>query len=163
MTFSLADQTVYFLWSLLFGVILSALYDFVRLLRFMGFNRLWQIIITDVLYFFLCAVLTVLFALPFNKGAVRYFVLFGEAVGFVVYRFTLGEITARIYCFVIRILSAIFKKCSKYIGIFLNKLLKANRFVVYNVGVIIHKVQNIVFKRKGTNSYEQKRRKKASP
>ena len=65
MGFSLADQTVYFLYSLLFGVMLSALYDVVRILRFMGFTKLWQIILSDVLYFFVCAVLTVLFALPF--------------------------------------------------------------------------------------------------
>lgn len=155
MGFSLADQTVYFLFSLLFGVILSALYDGVRILRFMGFTKLWQIILTDVLYFLVCSVLTVLFALPFNKGAVRYFVLFGEAVGFIVYRFTLGEVMASVYCFIISFIRNVLKKSLKYLLFFSKKVLKANRFVVYNVGVIIHKLQNIVFKKK-RNSYEQK-------
>ena len=155
MGFSLADQTVYFLYSLLFGVMLSALYDVVRILRFMGFTKLWQIILTDILYFFVCAVLTVLFALPFNKGSVRYFVLFGEAVGFIVYRFTLGEQMATVYCFIIRVVRKVAQKSLKYLLIFSNKVLKANRFVVYNVGVIIHKVQNIVSKKKRIN-YEQK-------
>ncbi len=155
MGFSLADQTVYFLYSLVFGVMLSALYDIVRILRFMGFTKLWQIILSDVLYFFICAVLTVLFALPFNKGSVRYFVLFGEAVGFIVYRFTLGEKMAVVYCFIIRIVRKVVQKSLKYLLIFSNKVLKANRFVVYNVGVIIHKVQNIVFRNKRLD-YEQK-------
>ena len=157
MEFSLATQTVYFLYSILFGIILSAVYDIVRVIRFMGFTKLWQIILSDVVYFFICAVLTFLFSLPFNNGSVRYFVLFGEAVGFILYRFTLGEVMAKVYCFLIRIIRRIFKKSLEILIFFSNKLLKANRFVVYNVGVIIHKVQNIVFKRKGNDNNERKR------
>ncbi len=163
MEFSLADQTIYFLSSLLFGVILSALYDVVRVLRFLGFTKQWQIIVSDILYFTVCAFLTVLFSLPFNKGAVRYFVLFGEAVGFIVYRFTLGEVSAKIYSFLIHIMRKFIEKSLKILRKILNKLLKANRFVVYNVGVIIHKVQNIVFSKKRDNKYEQKRSKKTAP
>ncbi len=157
MTFSLADQTVYFLCSLLFGVILSALYDGVRVLRFIGFTKLWQIILSDVIFFLVCAFLTVLFALPFNKGMVRYFTLFGEAVGFVVYRFTLGEVIASFYCYVISVLRKFFKKSMKIIRFFCTKLLKGSRFVVYNVGVIMYKIQNIVFKIKRTD-YEHTKR-----
>ena len=157
MEFSLATQTVYFLYSILFGIILSAVYDVVRVIRFMGFTKLWQIILSDVVYFFICAVLTFLFSLPFNNGSVRYFVLFGEAVGFILYRFTLGEVMAKVYCFLIRIIRRIFKKSLEILIFFSNKLLKANRFVVYNVPVIIHKVQNIVFKRKGNDNNERKR------
>lgn len=163
MEFSLASQTVYFLYSILFGLILSALYDVVRVLRFSGFTKVWQIILTDILYFFLCAFLTFLFALPFNKGSVRYFVIFGEAVGFVLYRYTLGEVMASVYCFIIRLIHKIFEKSLKIVLFFSNKLLKANRFVVYNVSVIIHKVQNIVFTRKGNDNNERKRNKETAP
>ncbi len=157
MGFSLADQTVYFLFSLLFGVILSSLYDIVRVLRFSGLTKLWQIVMSDVLYFALCAFLTVLFALPFNNGSVRYFVLLGEAVGFVVYRFTLGEYMAVVYCFIIDVLRKFFVKSLKILKYFSNKVLKANRFVVYNVGVIIDKIQNIVFNIKGKDYGHRKR------
>ncbi len=156
MLFTVADQTVYFLFSLLFGVMISALYDVFRILRFCGFNRLWQIIFTDILYVFICAVLTALFAMPFNKGDVRYFVLFGEAVGFVVYRFTLGELMTPIYSFLIRLFKVIIEKSLKILGVFSNKVLKLNRFVVYNVGGILYKAQNIVFKKKRT-VYEHKK------
>lgn len=157
MIFSLADQTVYFLFSLLFGVILSFMYDVIRVLRFIGLNKLWQIIVGDMFYFTLCAFLTVLFALPFNNGSVRYFVLFGEAVGFIVYRFTLGEYMSVFYCFIIRVFRKIFVKSLKILEFFSNKVLKANRFVVYNVGVIIDKIQNIVFNIKGKD-YEHRKR-----
>ncbi len=157
MIFSLADQTVYFLFSLLFGVILSFMYDVIRVLRFIGLNKLWQIIVGDIFYFTFCAFLTVLFALPFNNGSVRYFVLFGEAVGFIVYRFTLGEYMSVFYCFIIRVFRKIFVKSLKILEFFSNKVLKANRFVVYNVGVIIDKIQNIVFNIKGKD-YEHRKR-----
>ena len=157
MIFSLADQTVYFLFSLLFGVILSFMYDVIRVLRFIGLNKLWQIIVGDIFYFTLCAFLTALFALPFNNGSVRYFVLFGEAVGFIVYRFTLGEYMSVFYCFIIRVFRKIFVKSLKILEFFSNKVLKANRFVVYNVGVIIDKIQNIVFNIKGKD-YEHRKR-----
>ena len=157
MIFSLADQTVYFLFSLLFGVILSFMYDVIRVLRFIGLNKLWQIIVGDMFYFTLCAFLTVLFALPFNNGSVRYFVLFGEAVGFIVYRFTLGEYMSVFYCFIIRVFRKIFVKSLKILEFFFFFLLKANRFVVYNVGVLIDKIQNIVFNIKGKD-YEHRKR-----
>lgn len=162
MSFSLADQTVYFLFSLLFGVMLSALYDVVRILRFCGVTKLWQIILSDVLFFFVCAFLTVLFALPFNKGYVRYFAIFGEAVGFVVYRFTLGEVTAAVYGFFIRFFRKCVEKSLKYLLLFSNKLLKVSVFVVYNVGVIFRKIQNIVFFKKRTNHEQRKRNKKTT-
>lgn len=160
MEFTLSQQTVYFLYSILFGIILSVLYDIVRILRFCGFNRAWQIVLSDVLYFVLCAFLTVLFALPFNKGEVRYFVLFGEALGFVLYRFTVGEYSARIYQFFIHIISMLFRKTFKYLIKISNKVLKANRFVVYNIGVVVKKLQNIVFKKRKGNFYEHKKRDK---
>ena len=155
MEFSLADQTVYFLFSLLFGVILSALYDVVVVLRIIGLNKLWQTITLDVLYMFLCAVLTVLFAMPFNKGEVRYFVLFGEIIGFFVYRYTLGGLSVKIYSEIIRFIRLIIEKSLQISRFFLHKVLKVNRFVVYNVGVILYKAQNIVFK-KNRKNYEHK-------
>lgn len=155
MEFSLADQTVYFLFSLLFGVILSALYDMIVVLRLLGFTKLWQTITFDVLYMFLCAVLTVLFAMPFNKGEVRYFVLFGEIIGFLVHRYTLGGVSEKIYSKIIRIIRVIIEKSLQISRFFLHKVLKVNRFVVYNVGVILYKAQNIVFKKK-RKSYEHK-------
>lgn len=133
------------------------MYDVIRVLRFIGLNKLWQIIVGDIFYFTLCAFLTVLFALPFNNGSVRYFVLFGEAVGFIVYRFTLGEYMSVFYCFIIRVFRKIFVKSLKILEFFSNKVLKANRFVVYNVGVIIDKIQNIVFNIKGKD-YEHRKR-----
>lgn len=154
--FSLTDQTIYFLFSLLFGVALAVLYDFVRILHIIGFNKPFKIILTDVLYFIMCAFLTVLFALPFNNGSVRYFVLFGEAVGFVVYRFTLGELSYKLYNAFISIFSKVMKKSLKYMRVFLNKLLKAYGLVVYNVCVVIHKIQNIVFKKRKVYEHKEK-------
>lgn len=149
MEFPLAAQTVYFLYSLLFGVILSVMYDFVRIMRFCSINRKWQIILSDIVYFIICSFLTVLFALPFNKGGVRGFVLFGESLGFLTYRFTIGQVLAPFYCTLIGFFTKIMQKSCKILRLFFNKLLKACILVVYNISVKIHKVQNIVLRKNG--------------
>ena len=74
---SLADQTSYFLWSLVLGLVLGALYDIVRAVRMLTKARGARVIISDVLFFTVCGVITSLFALPFNKGDVRAFIIFG--------------------------------------------------------------------------------------
>lgn len=157
MRFSLADQTIYFLCSILFGLVISALYDVFKLLRLLGFTKLWQMVLWDVLYFLLTAFMTVMFALPFNRGAVRYFVIFGEALGFFTYRFTLGSLTTPVFVFLIRVFRKIFKKSLEILRKISNKLLKLCECVVYNTSGIIYKTQNIVFKKK-RNKYEHKKR-----
>lgn len=157
MRFSLADQTVYFLCSILFGLMVSALYDVFRLLRLLGFTKLWQMILSDVLYFLITAFLTVLFSLPFNVGVVRYFVIFGIALGFFTYRFTLGTLTTPVFTFFIRVFQKIFKKTLEILRKISNKLLKLYRKLVYNKAVILYKTQNVVFKKK-RNKYEHKKR-----
>ena len=113
MWFSLADQTVYFLWSLVFGAALAAVYDIVRAARMLLKASHIHIVISDVIFFAACGVLTSLFALPFNKGDVRAFIVFGEAVGFLSYRLTLGGIMGKFYAFLSAVLRRIVQKTRK--------------------------------------------------
>ncbi len=157
MRFTLADQTVYFLCSILFGLVISALYDVFKLFRLLGFTKLWQMILSDVLYFIVSAFLTVMFSLPFNTGQVRYFVIFGMILGFFTYRFTLGTLTTSVFTFFIRVFQKIFKKSLEILRKISNKLLKLCRKLVYNKAVILYRTQNVVFKKK-RNKYEHKKR-----
>lgn len=155
MVLPLASETVYFLYSIVFGILLSVLYDVIRILRFCSINRPWQIILSDILYFVLCAFLTVMFALPANNGRVRGFALFGEGLGFLMYRFTIGAVLAPFYCAIVGFFSKFMKKSCKIMRLFFKKLLKGYISVVYNIGVKIHQVQNVVLKKK-RKSHEKK-------
>lgn len=78
---TLSEQTVYFFASVVFGAALSALYGLVRLIRVLVDRNFFDVI-SDILFFIAAGVLTSLFALPFNKGDVRGFIVLGEAIGF---------------------------------------------------------------------------------
>lgn len=140
MWFSLSDQTAYFLRSLVLGLLLGVLYDVVRAIRMLCRAGRVHLMISDVLFFTLCGVITSLFALPFNKGDVRAFIVFGEAVGFLSYRLTLGGIMGKFYAFLSAVLRRIVQKTRKILEKIFDFLLKAAAGLVYNVGVIIDKL-----------------------
>ena len=137
MGFSLSDQTAYFLWSIVFGMALAALYDLLRAVRMLTKARRTAVILTDILFFTLCGVLTSLFALPFNKGSVRAFIIFGEAAGFLSYRLTAGSIMGKFYSRAAVILRRFVQKIHKIIQVFFDLLLKMTSSIVYNVNVLI--------------------------
>ena len=154
MGISLSAQTAYFLWSLVMGAALGVLYDIVRAARMAVRAGRVHIIISDVLFFAVCGVLTSLFALPFNKGDVRGFILFGEAVGFLAYRLTVGTVMGKVYAFFARIFQSFVQKIRKFLEKIFKYLLKAMGILLYNVSLIIDKSQQ--------KSAERKKKKRAA-
>lgn len=140
MGISLSAQTAYFLWSLAFGLLIGMLYDVVRAARIVLRSGRIGTTISDILFFAICGVLTALFALPFNKGDVRVFILFGEMVGFLSYRLTLGSVMGKVYAFLARILRGFVQKIRIFLEKFFNYLLKAIGILLYNVSVVIDKL-----------------------
>ena len=133
MWFSLADQTVYFLASIAMGAALAAVYDVLRALRMLMRAGRAAVLVTDILFFAFCGVATSLFALPFNKGNVRAFIVFGEAAGFLAYRLTLGSIFGKIYAAAAGFLRHIIRKICEILKKFYDFLLKAAGIMLYNI------------------------------
>lgn len=158
MWFSLSEQTLYFLYSIVFGLILGALYDFSKLLRYKS-KRLSVTVSVDVLFFLLCAFMSVMFSLPFNDGTVRLFNIFGEIIGFVVFRLTAGCVTSKICIRICRVIKALFNLCAKFLKIFFNFLLKMIKIIVYNLSEKKENIQNIVFDTYKGQKYERKKAK----
>ena len=144
MWFSLSGQTAYFLWSIALGAAAGAAYDLVCASR--GLLRAGKIhtLISDILFFVLCGILTSLFALPFNKGSVRMFIVFGEAVGFFCWRATLGRFTGRFYSILSKGLVWIAKKICELLKKIFDLVLKITSFVVYNVNVLIDRMRQVL-------------------
>ena len=139
MGISLSEQTAYFLWSLVLGLALGVLYDAVRMVRMVLKAGRIHVMISDILFFAICGVVTSFFALPFNKGDVRGFIIFGEAAGFLVYRLTLGAFMGKVYAFLARVLRGFVQKIRKILEKIFNYLLKAIAFVLYNINVKVDK------------------------
>lgn len=113
----LSAQTEIFLLSLGFGFLLGVLYDIFRTLRLIISKSSAFTVFMDVLYFTLCAFLVFCFNLVIDSGKIRLYVLLGDLLGWLIYYFSLGEISIkicnRIVLSVKRALRAIFKPVLK--------------------------------------------------
>ena len=89
---SLASQTKGFLFSLGFGFIMGAIYDAFRIVRISISKGRRAQIFFDVAYCILLAFLTFIFFISVNEGEIRFYLLLGEAIGFVVYSLSMGAI-----------------------------------------------------------------------
>jgi spore cortex biosynthesis protein YabQ len=89
---SLATQTKSFLLSLGLGFIMGIFYDLFRLIRLAISKSKMFIIIFDLLYCIFLCFATFVFCMTVNEGQIRFYLLMGEAMGFVVYYFSLGVI-----------------------------------------------------------------------
>lgn len=88
-------QTIIFLQSLLLGAALGAVYDLFRIFRVAFPLPAGVIVAEDLLYFVFCGFVSFFFAMTVNFGQVRFFILLGEAMGFLLYYLTLGSLVMR--------------------------------------------------------------------
>jgi len=113
---TVAAQTQNFLLALGFGFLLGALYDMFRLLRMTFFSRAAWVFIQDVAYFSLAAVFSFMFILTVNYGEIRVYLLAGEALGWLIYHFSIGEIVMRVSKFAIKGIKFVLKWLFKIIS-----------------------------------------------
>ena len=161
---TLSEQTVYFLVSIVFGAALSVLYDLVRLIRLIWEKKAIVNVAGDILFFVVAGVLTFLFALPFNKGEVRGFIVLGEAIGFLPVHMTLGAVFSRVSGAVILTLRKFTHKIFKIVKKLFKKVLNFMHFILYNISVVIDKILRKVYVKKKyqvrKQQNERKRKKK---
>lgn len=166
---TLSEQTVYFLASVVFGAALSVLYGLVRLIRIANEKNAAVTVVGDILFFTAAGVLTSLFALPFNKGEVRGFIILGEGIGFLVMHFTLGAVFSRVSRAAILMLGKFTHKIFKMVKKLFRKVLNFMHFVLYNINVGIDKIMRKIFDkhsnyivRKQKNERKRKKKKEVS-
>lgn len=90
---SITEQALAFLYSLLLGALLCAIYDVFRMLRISFGGKAIAVFIEDIIFSIVALVLTFVFVIAFNNGELRFFILIGELFGFTAYYFTVGKLT----------------------------------------------------------------------
>ncbi len=126
------EQILAFLYSLCLGIIFCLFYDVFRAFRFAVKLNDFYIFLQDIFYFISIAFVTFLFLLAVTNGEIRFFVIFGISLGFLVCYFTVSK-------YFIKFLTMIFKgfaAISKKINAFLNGLFaKADSFItkIFNI------------------------------
>lgn len=102
-----ADQTIDFLYALIFGGLLGVFYDIFRILRIAFPTRPLTVFIQDLSFWAVCAVVSFLFLLTNVDGSVRFFLLLGECIGATLYYFTVGSFVMKVAHIIIGAVKAV--------------------------------------------------------
>ena len=88
---SMTQQCMFFIYSIVLGVVCGAVYDVFRIFRVALRHNGTAVFFEDVLFCLICCVMLILFIFCANYGIVRWFSFFGWAGGFYVYYMTAGR------------------------------------------------------------------------
>lgn len=86
------NQFLMTVYSLALGVFLGIFYDVFRIIRLLLNPKNLSVFVEDVIYFLVSGFVTFLFVLVFNYGESRFYILAGEALGWILYHISLGDL-----------------------------------------------------------------------
>lgn len=129
---NLTSQTYTLLCSLICGLILGVAYTFFKCIRTAFNNRKIPTVICDVVYMLLFTLITYFFSIGFTDGFVRYYVVIGEFIVILIYKFTLGILIDKLFAVIYKHIRKFYGFLQKNISGFIKKLLKATHKMLYN-------------------------------
>ncbi len=97
LNFSNSQQLTAFLLSIVIGAVFCAVYDLIRVILHKQNPGGVVVFLSDVLFLCTCGIITFVFFLLFFKGMIRVYVFLGEALGFVIFRFTVSSLWRRLW------------------------------------------------------------------
>lgn len=105
----ITQQLIYFCQSIFLGVISSFIFDFFKILRLSIKHNNIFIFIEDIIFFIILSLLTYNFMINISFGQIRIFILIGELIGFILYKFSISDFIVKSITYIISIISALFK------------------------------------------------------
>lgn len=133
MELTFAQQSMAFLYSLIFGAAAGLLYDIFKIIRMTFCRSKISVFALDFIYVFIVSLNLFIFSAAYMLGFVRVFVMFGSIMGFLVCRLTMGRLLSLVYCPLICFSERLCVKISRKIKKNLKKLLKNSNKILYNV------------------------------
>ena len=130
--FNISDQTWLFLWACVLGAFLGVVYDFFRVLRIVKKHNKTAVFFEDTLYTIFFAISLFIYSTENARGQLRFFILIGALLGFLLYIFTVGLVVVKI---IRTIVTAIYKVLSFFYKI-ITKPIK------HIIGIIAQTIKN---------------------
>lgn len=139
MELSLSAQTQAFVYSCALGAILSVIYTAMGIIKIMSPPSRKLLFFMDLIFMLVCTVTTFLFSVAMTWGSLRYYVVFGELVGFFLFYLIVGELILKcskaitgflsnVYFFLTNPFRRLFKKLFSVIAKLTEKLRKKLKF-----------------------------------
>ena len=169
--FSVQEELFLFLLSCVSGVFIGIFYDVFRAIRLIINHNTFFVVIEDVIFLGCYAVFLSAFASVMARGELRFYFIIGNAIGFIIYFFTIGSVIIRslkkLFDFIftpIKSLYVIFfnKAKAKFVGSskLSVKYIKKIKILLPNKPDMMYNIRESN-KRKNVNVVAQKRQKKS--
>lgn len=127
MDISLTQQLTSFAASLFLGVIIGIIYEVFRTVRSLFGGGTVVVFIQDIVFWVINSFVVYLFFLVFTKGIVRYFVLIGTFIGFIIYLKTVGRFTAFLFRQLFRPIKFLARQWVKLTKYLFNKIFSSKK------------------------------------
>lgn len=88
--FTLSEECLLFLYSVLLGVFLGVVFDIFRIIRAIIPHKSALVAVEDVIFMMIWGLSLVIFSVELSRGNVRFFCFLGSVLGFAIYFFTVG-------------------------------------------------------------------------
>lgn len=105
----ITKQLLYFAESILIGFLLCFIFDIFKILRLTIKHCYTLIFLEDLIFFIISAIITYSFMVNVSFGQIRFFIITGELIGFVLFRFLISKFIIAIFLFIINTLKKIIK------------------------------------------------------
>lgn len=94
--FNVSEQTWLFLWSCVLGVGLGIVYDMFRVARVVLKHRKEAVFVEDFVFTVFSALAIFVYCTEKARGEVRFYIILGAALGFILYILTIGTLVVTI-------------------------------------------------------------------
>lgn len=98
MSSDIVKESIFLLYSIRLGIIITFVYDWLRVARRVVRHRDFAVSIEDFLFWSWCFVMTFLMLYQENNGILRWFSVIGAALGMFLYRLTVGRFFVKFLC-----------------------------------------------------------------
>ncbi len=95
-----------------------------RFIRYGGFCSKVEVFIQDIIFMMLCGIITFFFSLCYNNGNVRFFILLGELSGFLLFRYTIGMLSGKVFHYLFFSLKIAVYGIQKLFNVILTRIVK---------------------------------------
>ena len=99
---SLSGQIDAFLCAIVLGALLAVFYNFIRATRDRGLNSFAAVFIGDLIFFIVSAIAVFIYLLGVTNGEIRGYIILSAAIGFFLYRVSIGRAVYFLFCTVLK-------------------------------------------------------------
>lgn len=115
MSQDIINEVYFLLSSIIMGIIITFVYDFILIIRRLVRHNIFFISLEDFIFWISCAIAVFYMLYEENNGILRWFAVFGAALGMMVYKIIIGKHFVRIVSTIIRKQIYIIKKIMGFV------------------------------------------------